>query len=543
MRSKITFNQPWLRAASLVGAALVILIGIHLILQGRAAPTPILGPDTSHHNGILDASRLKAEGMVYHWMKVSQGRYFNDSVFATSRSNAVRAGLIPGGYHFLEAGNGAAQCLHYLDRLNATGGIKGIMLAVDVELQNSTTGPSYQDVLNFLAECKARTPGRTWVIYTGAWYWGNSTQRGYLGNPPAPSGTVLWISKYVSGTGSALSLLSKVTPQGDPNEPYAAAPINGWPEYAFRQYSESATIAGVTPIDANVTYKGLTFLRSLAGLAEAPKPDLVVTNIAWTPAAPEAGNAVTFSATIKNQGTAPTPDGIVQGVGFSVDGTKVSWSTASKLPLQPGESRTVAANGGPDGNATWTATAGSHNVVAHVDDELLIAETDETNNRRNEAFTVSAPDTTVPTTAITSPATGASFTVGTNVTLTASASDNVGVTKVEFYVDGVLKGSDTAAPYSLAWNTTGVATGPHTIRSKAYDAAGNAATSTAVSVGLTAVPPPGAPGDANGDNRVNALDYSIVRSNDGQDYPPADFNGDGTVNAADMAIVLDNWTW
>ncbi|HSH18632.1 MAG TPA: malectin domain-containing carbohydrate-binding protein [Candidatus Saccharimonadales bacterium] len=51
------------------------------------------------------------------------------------------------------------------------------------------------------------------------------------------------------------------------------------------------------------------------------------------------------------------------------------------------------------------------------------------------------------------------------------------------------------------------------------------------------------PGDANGDGRINALDLSLVLSNDGQNYPAADFNRDGVVGAADLSILLGKWTW
>jgi beta-lactamase superfamily II metal-dependent hydrolase len=91
-----------------------------------------------------------------------------------------------------------------------------------------------------------------------------------------------------------------------------------------------------------------------------------------------------------------------------------------------------------------------------------------------------APDTEAPTTSITSPANGA--TVSATTAVTASASDNVGVTKVEFYLDGVLKNTDTASPYSWSWDTTATANGTHSLTSKAYDAAGNIGSSTAVSV-------------------------------------------------------------
>lgn len=98
------------------------------------------------------------------------------------------------------------------------------------------------------------------------------------------------------------------------------------------------------------------------------------------------------------------------------------------------------------------------------------------------------PDTTAPTTSITSPSAGA--TVSGNTTVSATASDNVAVTSVEFYVDGVLASTDNVAPYSFSWDTTAVADGPYSLTSKAYDAAGNNATSASVSVTVdNSVPP------------------------------------------------------
>ena len=154
-------------------------------------------------------------------------------------------------------------------------------------------------------------------------------------------------------------------------------------------------------------------------------------------------------------------------------------------------------------------------------------------------------DTSPPAVTLTAPANGAAITASDIVptaTLTATASDNTGVTKVEFYDNGALVGTDTTTPYSFGW-TTGVA-GSHALTAKAYDAAGNTTTSAASTVTVTLAPYPGImPGDVNGDSRVNALDLSALISHDGQNYPAADFNKDGTVGAADMAILLSKWTW
>ena len=94
--------------------------------------------------------------------------------------------------------------------------------------------------------------------------------------------------------------------------------------------------------------------------------------------------------------------------------------------------------------------------------------------------TAAAGDTTAPTTSITAPANGA--TVSGTVSVTASASDNVGVTRVEFFLDGVLQSTDTTSPYSWSWDTTTATNASHALVSKAYDAANNVGTSSTVTV-------------------------------------------------------------
>lgn len=122
--------------------------------------------------------------------------------------------------------------------------------------------------------------------------------------------------------------------------------------------------------------------------AEAGPADLVVTSVTWTPVSPQTGNAMAFSATIKNQGSAATPS-IKHGVKFTVDGVQVVWSDNHTSSLAAGASVTLTANGGPAG-ATWAATLGGHTVQAYVDDQNLIAETNETNNTLSASLTVAA---------------------------------------------------------------------------------------------------------------------------------------------------------
>jgi len=99
------------------------------------------------------------------------------------------------------------------------------------------------------------------------------------------------------------------------------------------------------------------------------------------------------------------------------------------------------------------------------------------------------PDTIPPSVSIDSPANGAK--VGGTLTVTAAASDNVGVAGVQFWLNGAPFGAeDTTSPYAISWNTTTVADGPQTLMARARDAAGNTVDSTITVLVSNAVPPP-----------------------------------------------------
>jgi len=91
------------------------------------------------------------------------------------------------------------------------------------------------------------------------------------------------------------------------------------------------------------------------------------------------------------------------------------------------------------------------------------------------------PDTTAPTVNITSPGEGA--TVSGTISVTAGASDNVGVAGVQFKIDGVnLGGEVTTPPYKVSAFTTTTSNGAHILTAIARDAAGNRTTSTPVTL-------------------------------------------------------------
>jgi chitodextrinase len=96
-------------------------------------------------------------------------------------------------------------------------------------------------------------------------------------------------------------------------------------------------------------------------------------------------------------------------------------------------------------------------------------------------------DNIAPAVSLTSP-TANSVYKGT-VTISSSASDNVGVTNVEYYANGQFLYASNLSPYSFSWDTTSIADGDYSIVAKAYDRAGNVTQSSQVSVTVDNSPP------------------------------------------------------
>jgi len=98
-----------------------------------------------------------------------------------------------------------------------------------------------------------------------------------------------------------------------------------------------------------------------------------------------------------------------------------------------------------------------------------------------------APDTTAPTVAIANPLAGS--TVSGLVSVGVNAADNVGVARVDLKVNGTVVASDIAGPYAFSWDSSSVANGMNNLVAIAYDAAGNVATSSTVSVNVSNAAP------------------------------------------------------
>jgi len=96
---------------------------------------------------------------------------------------------------------------------------------------------------------------------------------------------------------------------------------------------------------------------------------------------------------------------------------------------------------------------------------------------------MNAADTTAPVAVITSPKNGAVI-KGKNVNVGATATDNVGVVRLELYIDGALYAASSTSSATFKWNLSGYAKGSHTLQLVARDLAGNVGVSSLVTVTL-----------------------------------------------------------
>jgi hypothetical protein len=249
------------------------------------------------------------------------------------------------------------------------------------------------------------------------------------------SGSTNWISKTSAGTQVDVSLSAGT--------------------HSFKLIGNAAGVV----VDRLVLTQDTTCIPTGTGDNCAIPPDTTAPVVSITAPAANASLATTTTITAN-----ATDDVAVSKVEFYVDGTLKGTDTSAS-------SNTYSYSLDPT-----TLSIGAHTLSAKAYDT-------SNNVATSASVPVTVPDKTSPVVSITAPA--ANATVSGTITAAATATDNVAVSKVEFYVDGTLKGTDTSASsnsFSISIDTGSLSNASHSITAKAYDAANNVTTSSAVSV-------------------------------------------------------------
>lgn len=193
-------------------------------------------------------------------------------------------------------------------------------------------------------------------------------------------------------------------------------------------------------------------------------------------------------------------------------------------------------------SASWTPSSlGSYTITAKA--------TDNDGNQVTSAdvvVTVVDPSPSAPSVSVTSPANGASLTAGNPATIQATATDDVSIASVQFFINGQATGAaDAVFPYSLPWTPT--SPGSYTLVARAKDNVGNQTTSAPVVVTVSSGAAP------NVALTSPAMDITVgagsvvnlaATASDADGAPPSvRFFANGIqVGSASAAPYLANWT-
>lgn len=135
-------------------------------------------------------------------------------------------------------------------------------------------------------------------------------------------------------------------------------------------------------------------------------------------------------------------------------------------------------NGNSASKVQMSLSAGNHTIKMigrepglRLGRVLLVSDPTCVPTGNGDNCAVAPRDEVAPSVNITAPAAGS--TVRGIINVTADAKDNVGISKVEFYVNGALKAADTGAPYVYTWDSRVTANGKVNLMARAHDATGN----------------------------------------------------------------------
>ena len=248
--------------------------------------------------------------------------------------------------------------------------------------------------------------------------------------------------------------LTVLSVQGIQRELGVVSPQTAGPDtYAFATWSDGGTATHTIATPSSNTSYTATY-------------NVTTTNTPPTVAltAPADGDSAAVNTAVTVSATASDADGTVAGVQFFDGATSIGSDASSPYSV------------------SWTPTAaGTRTLSARATDNL-----NATTMSAGISFKVTnpaGPDTESPVATLTAPADSATNLTGA-VTVTATATDNVGVAGVQFQLDGVNLGAeDTAAPYADTLPATlDYTTGVHVFRARARDAAGNQSAWSTVTV-------------------------------------------------------------
>jgi lysozyme len=202
----------------------------------------IPGIDVSHFQGAIDCAQVAASGVVFAYIKASEGKFIKDPLYSSNYASLRQNQVVRGAYHFFHPQvDSQAQASNFLEAVNqlAAGDLPP---ALDVEITEQQSPNAIAAAMQQWLDAVEQTLGRAPVIYTSPSFWNTA-----LAGTTAFAGYPLWVAEYTSNPEP------KIPP--------------GFSDYVFWQYSQTGSVPGILgSVDQDWFNGSIDDLNQLAGL-------------------------------------------------------------------------------------------------------------------------------------------------------------------------------------------------------------------------------------------------------------------------------------
>lgn len=223
--------KPYTLLASIVGALVLCISALFFFLGipsklASAEEYPVKGFDVSHHQNVIQWSKISPQEFKFVYLKATEGGDFKDRKFQENWLKAREHGFLVGAYHFYRlCRDGNIQAQNFIDTVpNKADALPPV---IDLEYDSNCINTYSKDQLLLeiqdMHDQLQQHYGKQPIFYISKSFY-NIVLAGQFEQVP------LWVREY----------------QGKPT-------LKGEPEWLFWQHTNQGKIKGIsTPVDLNV---------------------------------------------------------------------------------------------------------------------------------------------------------------------------------------------------------------------------------------------------------------------------------------------------
>ena len=189
------------------------------------APGPTTkGIDVSYYQETIDWTKVKADGVAFAFIRVSDGEVFRDPKFNANWAGAKSVGIVRGAYQFFRPAQSIPEQAKIMIEAIGTYQAGDLPPVIDVEADQGLAPATVAAKVRQWVDLVKSGTGVAPIIYTGKYFW-----RDEVGGPRTFETNALWIAQYTSKC------------------PDLPAP---WTRWTFWQHTDKGTVSGIRgPVD------------------------------------------------------------------------------------------------------------------------------------------------------------------------------------------------------------------------------------------------------------------------------------------------------